>query len=39
IVPGFTITGEVDYVNQGSSDYHPVSDDFWGAHLRFQRSF
>ncbi|RWL99695.1 MAG: porin [Mesorhizobium sp.] len=39
IVPGFTITGEVDYVNQGSSDYHPISDDFWGAHLRFQRSF
>ncbi|MCA0032068.1 porin [Mesorhizobium sp. B263B2A] len=39
VVPGFTVTAEVDYVNEASSIYHPVSDDAFGGVLRFQRDF
>ncbi|MBZ9888708.1 porin [Mesorhizobium sp. BR1-1-3] len=38
IVPGFTITGEVDYVNAADSDWHDSYDGIGGI-LRFQRSF
>ncbi|WP_136625436.1 porin [Mesorhizobium norvegicum] len=38
IVPGLTITGEVDYFNKGDSDWH-ASDDGVGGILRFQRTF
>ncbi|BCG95966.1 porin [Mesorhizobium sp. 131-2-1] len=38
IVPGFTVTAEVDYFNKDDSDWH-VSDDGVGGILRFQRSF
>ncbi|WP_256749572.1 porin [Mesorhizobium sp. Mes31] len=38
IVPGFTITAEVDYFNKADSDWHPSSDGVGGI-LRFQRSF
>jgi hypothetical protein len=38
IVPGFTITGEVDYINASASDYHSSFDGIGGI-LRFQRSF
>ncbi|PWJ92880.1 porin-like protein [Mesorhizobium loti] len=38
IVPGFTITGEVDYINAADSDYHASFDGIGGI-LRFQRSF
>ncbi|TIN21822.1 MAG: porin [Mesorhizobium sp.] len=38
IVPGLTITAEVDYLNLGDSIYHPSSDGIGGV-LRFQRSF
>ncbi|RUY77912.1 porin, partial [Mesorhizobium sp. M7A.F.Ca.CA.001.09.2.1] len=38
IVPGFTITGEVDYVNAADSDWHESYDGIGGV-LRFQRSF
>ncbi len=38
VVPGFTITGEVDYVNAGDSAYHASYDGIGGI-LRFQRSF
>ena len=38
IVPGFTITAEVDYFNQSSSAYHG-KDDGVGGILRFQRNF
>jgi hypothetical protein len=38
VVPGFTITGEVDYVNAADSDWHSSYDGIGGV-LRFQRSF
>jgi len=38
IVPGFTITAEVDYVDRSANVYHP-SDDGVGGILRFQRNF
>jgi hypothetical protein len=38
IVPGFTITGEVDYINAADSDWHESFDGIGGI-LRFQRSF
>ncbi|CAM5500577.1 hypothetical protein ATER59S_03657 [Aquamicrobium terrae] len=38
IVPGFTITAEVDYFNRSASDYHG-KDDGVGGILRFQRNF
>ncbi|MER9582693.1 porin [Mesorhizobium sp. M0276] len=38
IVPGLTVTAEVDYVNLGDSEFH-ASDDGFGGLLRFQRSF
>ncbi|MEO5758909.1 MAG: porin, partial [Mesorhizobium sp.] len=38
IVPGFTITAEVDYFNKANSVYHADSDGVGGI-LRFQRSF
>ncbi|MBZ9996013.1 porin [Mesorhizobium sp. BH1-1-4] len=38
VVPGFTVTAEVDYVNAAASDYHAKSDGIGGI-LRFQRSF
>ena len=38
IVPGFTITAEVDYYNLSSSAYHG-KDDGVGGILRFQRNF
>ncbi|HEV2503305.1 MAG TPA: porin, partial [Mesorhizobium sp.] len=39
LVPGFTVTAEVDYYNYASSKYHPVKDDGIGGILRFQRDF
>ncbi|PZV38247.1 porin [Mesorhizobium kowhaii] len=42
IVPGMTITAEVDYVNVGDSNWtgvRPGDDDAIGGLLRFQRSF
>ncbi len=39
LVPGFTITAEVDYFNSASSKYHPVKNDGVGGILRFQRDF
>ncbi|TPN43967.1 porin [Mesorhizobium sp. B1-1-7] len=39
IVPGFTIVGEVDYINKATSDYRAVSSDGFGGVLRFQRDF
>ena len=38
IVPGLTVTAEVDYYNKADSIYH-ASDDGLGGILRFQRSF
>jgi hypothetical protein len=38
VVPGFTITGEVDYINAADSDWHESFDGIGGV-LRFQRSF
>jgi hypothetical protein len=38
VVPGFTVTAEVDYFNKGNSIYHASSDGIGGI-LRFQRSF
>ncbi|RVC61972.1 porin, partial [Mesorhizobium sp. M4B.F.Ca.ET.088.02.2.1] len=38
VVPGFTVTAEVDYFNKADSDWHG-SDDGVGGILRFQRSF
>ncbi|QPC93985.1 porin [Mesorhizobium sp. INR15] len=38
IVPGFTVTAEVDYFNKANSVYHASSDGIGGI-LRFQRSF
>ena len=38
IVPGFTVTGEVDYINASASDWHGKFDGIGGM-LRFQRSF
>nr|WP_292838338.1 porin [Mesorhizobium sp.] len=38
IVPGFTITAEVDYFNQATSVFH-AKDDGVGGILRFQRNF
>jgi hypothetical protein len=38
VVPGLTVTAEVDYVNAAASDYHAKSDGIGGI-LRFQRSF
>ncbi|GLQ81842.1 porin [Mesorhizobium huakuii] len=39
IVPGFTVTAEVDYFNKASGDFRAVKDDGVGGILRFQRSF
>ncbi|GLS35859.1 porin [Mesorhizobium tianshanense] len=40
VVPGLTITAEVDYVNVGDSDWTDArDDDAIGGILRFQRSF
>ncbi|MER8957269.1 porin, partial [Mesorhizobium sp. M0833] len=40
IVPGLTITAEVDYVNVGDSNWtNADDDDAIGGLLRFQRSF
>ena len=39
LVPGFTITTELDYINQSASDWHAVSDDAIGGIIRFQRDF
>ncbi|TIT40815.1 MAG: porin, partial [Mesorhizobium sp.] len=38
VVPGFTVTAEVDYFNKADSDWHGSSDGVGGI-LRFQRSF
>ncbi|MER8462246.1 porin [Mesorhizobium sp. M1409] len=38
IVPGLTVTAEVDYFNKADSDWHDSSDGVGGI-LRFQRSF
>jgi hypothetical protein len=38
IVPGLTVTAEVDYINASDSDYHSKFDGVGGI-LRFQRSF
>ena len=38
LVPGFTVTGEVDYFNKSASKYHAKSDGVGGV-LRFQRDF
>jgi len=38
LVPGFTITAEVDYYNVGNSKYHAKTDGVGGI-LRFQRDF
>jgi len=38
VVPGFTVTAEVDYFNKATSDWHGESDGVGGI-LRFQRSF
>ena len=38
LVPGFTVTAEVDYYNRAASDWHGESDGV-GAILRFQRDF
>jgi hypothetical protein len=38
VVPGFTVTAEVDYFNMGASDWHSKSDGVGGI-VRFQRSF
>jgi hypothetical protein len=38
VVPGFTVTAEVDYFNKADSDWH-ASEDGVGGILRFQRSF
>ncbi len=38
LVPGFTITAEVDYYNKGASKYHAKTDGVGGI-LRFQRDF
>jgi hypothetical protein len=38
IVPGFTVTGEVDYFNDSDSDWRNKGDGFGGT-IRFQRSF
>ncbi|TGQ04843.1 MULTISPECIES: porin [unclassified Mesorhizobium] len=39
VVPGFTVTAEVDYYNRAKSDFRLVKDDGVGGILRFQRSF
>jgi len=39
VVPGFTVTAEVDYFNKSSGDFRAVKDDGIGGILRFQRSF
>ncbi|CAM5583299.1 Porin Omp2b [Mycolicibacterium aubagnense] len=39
LVPGFTITAEVDYYNKAVSDWRAVKDDGIGGILRFQRDF
>ncbi|MES0131799.1 porin [Mesorhizobium sp. M0029] len=40
VVPGFTVTAEVDYINVGDSDWTDArDDDAIGGMLRFQRSF
>ena len=42
VVPGFTVTAEVDYVNEGDSNWTGIpagNDDAIGGILRFQRSF
>ncbi|MFD9898025.1 porin [Mesorhizobium sp. NPDC059025] len=39
LVPGFTITAEVDYYNKAVSDWRSVKDDGVGGILRFQRDF
>src|SRR5690606_9300715 len=42
IVPGFTITAEVDYIDSGDSNWTGVpvtSDDALGGIIRFQRDF
>ena len=38
LVPGFTVTAEVDYYNVGNSKYHAKTDGVGGI-LRFQRDF
>jgi hypothetical protein len=39
VVPGFTVTAEVDYFNYNANAYHAVDDDGIGGILRFQRNF
>ncbi|WP_379061184.1 porin [Mesorhizobium sp. UC22_110] len=39
LVPGFTITAEVDYYNKAVSNWRSVKDDGVGGILRFQRDF
>ena len=38
VVPGFTVTGEVDYRGRSASDFHNGKD-VWGGIIRFQRDF
>ncbi|MDX8459346.1 porin [Mesorhizobium humile] len=38
LAPGFTVIGELDYMNASASDYHAKSDGF-GGWVRFQRDF
>jgi hypothetical protein len=39
VVPGFTVTAEVDYRSWDANAYHLTDDDSIGGILRFQRSF
>ncbi|WP_027053372.1 porin [Mesorhizobium erdmanii] len=39
IVPGFTVTAEIDYFNKAAGDFRPAKVDGVGGILRFQRSF
>jgi hypothetical protein len=39
VVPGFTVTGEVDYINHTKTNFYQTKSDGIGAVLRFQRDF
>jgi hypothetical protein len=39
VVPGFTITPEIEYINHTQNNRYQVKDDGWGGMIRFQRDF
>jgi len=39
LVPGFTITPEIDYVTNFENNDNDNNDDQWGVNVRFQRNF